>query len=77
MAGLNVLEDGEVVREVAYSLKQTCLELDIPLVFKASFDKANRSSVNSFRGPGLHKGLQVLEQIKQDLLSMKFTKIVL
>jgi 2-dehydro-3-deoxyphosphooctonate aldolase (KDO 8-P synthase) len=66
MSGLNVLEDIEVVREVAHSLKQTCVELDIPLIFKASFDKANRSSVNSFRGPGLQKGLQVLEQIKQD-----------
>jgi len=63
-AGMNVLESRELAFEVAESYVEVCGKLGIPYVFKASFDKANRSSVNSFRGPGLDKGLQILADIK-------------
>ena len=63
-AGMNVLESRELAFEVAESYVEVCGKLGIPYVFKASFDKANRSSVNSFRGPGLNKGLQILADIK-------------
>jgi len=62
--GMNVLESRELAFEVAESYVEVCRKLGIPYVFKASFDKANRSSVNSFRGPGLDKGLQILADIK-------------
>ena len=58
--GMNVLESRELAFEVAEAYVEACSKLGIPYVFKASFDKANRSSVNSFRGPGLEKGLQIL-----------------
>ncbi len=64
MAGLNVLEDVGLALEVAAHLKGVTGELGLPFVFKASFDKANRSSINSYRGPGLIEGLKVLEQVK-------------
>ena len=63
-AGMNVLESRELALEVAETYVEVCRKLGIPYVFKASFDKANRSSVNSFRGPGLDKGLQILADIK-------------
>ncbi|WP_018403462.1 3-deoxy-8-phosphooctulonate synthase [Marinobacter gelidimuriae] len=63
-AGMNVLESRELAFEVAETYVEVCRKLGIPYVFKASFDKANRSSVNSFRGPGLNKGLQILADIK-------------
>lgn len=62
--GINVLESRELALEVADSFQQVCSKLGIPLVFKASFDKANRSSVDSFRGPGLEKGLSWLQDVK-------------
>jgi len=62
--GMNVLESRELAFEVAESYVEVCRKLGIPYVFKASFDKANRSSVHSFRGPGLDKGLQILADIK-------------
>jgi 2-dehydro-3-deoxyphosphooctonate aldolase (KDO 8-P synthase) len=58
--GMNVLESPELAMEVAQAYVEATGKLGIPYVFKASFDKANRSSVNSFRGPGLEKGLQIL-----------------
>jgi 2-dehydro-3-deoxyphosphooctonate aldolase (KDO 8-P synthase) len=64
LAGPCVIESPELCFEVARSLKRTCLKLDIPYVFKASFDKANRTSGKSFRGPGLEEGLEVLYQIR-------------
>lgn len=64
LAGPCVIENQELCFEVASSLKRTCLKLDIPYVFKASFDKANRTSGKSFRGPGLEEGLEVLYQIR-------------
>lgn len=62
--GMNVLESRDLAFEVADAHVEVCAKLGIPYVFKASFDKANRSSVNSFRGPGLDKGLQILADIK-------------
>jgi len=66
IAGPCVIESEALVMEVAESLKRTCEELGIPLVFKASFDKANRSSIKSFRGPGLEDGLKVLERVRDN-----------
>ena len=66
IAGLNVLEDRKIIDEVATECKNVTQELDIPFIFKASYDKANRSSVNSFRGPGLDEGLEILNKLKSD-----------
>ena len=62
--GMNVLESRDLAMEIAETYIEICRKLDIPYVFKASFDKANRSSLHSFRGPGLEKGLQWLADIK-------------
>jgi 2-dehydro-3-deoxyphosphooctonate aldolase (KDO 8-P synthase) len=62
--GMNVLESRELALEVAAAYKGVTSKLGIPYVFKASFDKANRSSISSFRGPGLEKGLEILAEIK-------------
>ena len=62
--GMNVLESRELALRVAEHYVATCSKLGIPYVFKASFDKANRSSVNSFRGPGLEEGLRIFQDIK-------------
>ena len=64
MAGLNVLESEGLALETAEHLKGVCAELGLPYVFKASFDKANRSSIHSYRGPGLEEGLRVLQVVK-------------
>lgn len=64
-AGMNVLESRDLALRVAEEFKQVTDELGIPYVFKASFDKANRSSISSFRGPGLDKGLKWLAEIKE------------
>lgn len=63
--GMNVLEDRETALKVAEHFKTVTDRLQIPFVFKASFDKANRSSADSFRGPGLDAGLELLAEIKQ------------
>lgn len=62
--GMNVLESRELAFEIAEVYVEVCGKLQIPYVFKASFDKANRSSIRSFRGPGLEKGLTWLSDIK-------------
>ena len=62
--GLNVLESRDLAMDVAAVFVEVCQALGIPLVFKASFDKANRSSVHSFRGPSLEKGMQWLNDVK-------------
>jgi 2-dehydro-3-deoxyphosphooctonate aldolase (KDO 8-P synthase) len=67
IAGLNVLEDAELALETARTLKAACAELGLPFVFKASFDKANRSSIASYRGPGLKAGLEILRQVKAEV----------
>jgi 2-dehydro-3-deoxyphosphooctonate aldolase (KDO 8-P synthase) len=61
---LNVLEDEGLALETARHLKGVCADLGLPYVFKASFDKANRSSIHSYRGPGLAAGLRTLEKVK-------------
>jgi len=63
--GMNVLEDRDTAMKVAEAYVEVTGKLGIPYVFKASFDKANRSSVHSFRGPGLDEGLKLFEEIKQ------------
>jgi len=67
IAGPCVIEDEGLTREIAAEAKEITSELGIPFIFKASFDKANRSSIRSPRGPGIEKGLPVLEKIKADL----------
>ena len=64
MAGLNVLEDEALALEVCAELKSICADLGLPYIFKASFDKANRSSVSSYRGPGEADGLAMLTKLK-------------
>jgi len=64
IGGMNVIEGEEIVMEVAQAFVEVTSKLGIPYVFKASFDKANRSSITSFRGPGLDKGLAVLAEVK-------------
>ena len=66
MAGMNVLEDEGLAREIGQHLKGVCADLGLPYVFKASFDKANRSSIQSYRGPGLTEGLRILAKIKAE-----------
>lgn len=65
--GLNVLEDEGLALEVAQHLKSVAADLGLPFIFKASFDKANRSSIKSFRGPGVEAGLKILEKVKGEL----------
>ena len=62
--GMNVLESRDLALTIAETYVQVTQELGIPYIFKASFDKANRSSINSFRGPGLEEGLKILQEIK-------------
>ncbi|WP_304526298.1 3-deoxy-8-phosphooctulonate synthase [Halomonas sp. I5-271120] len=63
--GMNVLESREMALEVAERYVEVTGKLGIPYVFKASFDKANRSSIHSYRGPGLEKGLEILAEVKE------------
>ncbi|MCK2184613.1 3-deoxy-8-phosphooctulonate synthase [Halomonas getboli] len=63
--GMNVLESRELALEVAEAYVEVTGRLDMPYVFKASFDKANRSSIHSFRGPGLDRGLEILAEVKE------------
>jgi 2-dehydro-3-deoxyphosphooctonate aldolase (KDO 8-P synthase) len=67
IAGPCVIEDEETTIYIARYLKELSLELDFPFIFKASYDKANRTSINSFRGPGIITGLNILEKIKNEL----------
>jgi 2-dehydro-3-deoxyphosphooctonate aldolase (KDO 8-P synthase) len=67
IAGLNVLEDADLALHVARTLKTVCDELGLPFVFKASFDKANRSSITSYRGPGLAAGLEIFRRVKDEV----------
>ena len=64
IGGMNVLESADLAHEVASHYVEVCGRLGIPYVFKASFDKANRSSIHSYRGPGLEAGLKILQEIK-------------
>ncbi|MBP3038577.1 3-deoxy-8-phosphooctulonate synthase [Bacillaceae bacterium Marseille-Q3522] len=65
IAGPCVIEDESLVMETAGQLKEITEKLGIPFIFKASYDKANRSSIHSFRGPGLAGGIEVLKKVKE------------
>ncbi|WP_293645093.1 3-deoxy-8-phosphooctulonate synthase [Thiolapillus sp.] len=67
IAGTCVVESLQSALDTAAALKEITATLDIPLIYKSSFDKANRSSHESYRGPGIEEGLKVLEQVKKDL----------
>lgn len=64
--GMNVLENESLALRVAETYVNVCDQLDMPYVFKASFDKANRTSLRSFRGPGLEEGLKILARVKSE-----------
>lgn len=65
IAGPCVIEDRAITFKIAESLKKITLKAKVPLIFKASYDKANRTSIKSFRGPGIEKGLEILSEIKK------------
>jgi len=67
IAGPCVIESEELVYKVAGEMKSICQKLKLPYIFKASYDKANRTSLDSYRGPGLKKGLEMLANLKNDL----------
>ena len=67
LAGPCVIESEEHTLSIAASLQKIMRNCPFSLIFKASYDKANRSSIDSFRGPGLEKGLRILERIKNEL----------
>ena len=67
LAGPCVIEDYDRTLAIGKRAKAICDKLGVPYIFKASFDKANRSSFNSFRGPGIEEGLKILKSIKEEL----------
>ncbi len=67
IAGPCVIESADATLTIARTLKDYARELGLPLIFKASYDKANRTSVTSFRGPGLAKGLEILARVKDEV----------
>ena len=67
IGGINVLENFDLALNVGNIFKKACSELELDFIFKASFDKANRSSINSFRGPGINEGLKMLDKLKENL----------
>ncbi len=67
IAGPCVIESEELALSTAQELKTICEEVGVSLIYKSSFDKANRSSIDSFRGPGLEEGLKILERVKADI----------
>ncbi len=67
IAGPCVLESADLARHVAETMQEICSRLGISYVFKASFDKANRTSISSYRGPGIDQGLEILGRIRSEL----------
>ncbi|MCM8791903.1 MAG: 3-deoxy-8-phosphooctulonate synthase [Candidatus Omnitrophica bacterium] len=67
IAGPCVIESERLCLETAKRIKEITYKLDIPFIFKSSFDKANRLSLESFRGPGLEKGLEILNKVKEKI----------
>ncbi|MET0026858.1 MAG: 3-deoxy-8-phosphooctulonate synthase [Candidatus Thiodiazotropha sp.] len=67
IAGPCVIESEQLALDTAGELKALCGELGIPFIYKSSFDKANRSSVESYRGPGMEQGLQILEKVRAEI----------
>src|SRR3990172_9532737 len=66
IAGPCVIESEEHVCRMAKAIQSVANRLKIPLIFKSSFDKANRTSIHSYRGPGLEKGLQALRRVREE-----------
>src|SRR5258706_14468114 len=75
IAGPCVVESEQLQMDVAGQLKEITSELGIPFIFKSSYDKANRSSGKSFRGPGMKEGLRILAKVKKDLKVLIFTAV--
>ena len=67
IAGPCVIESEQLALDTAAELKDICARLEIPFIYKSSFDKANRSSGESFRGPGFDEGLRILAQVKRQV----------
>lgn len=67
IAGPCVIEDEDITYYTAQRLKEVCIDVGLPFIFKSSYDKANRTSLSSYRGPGIDKGLRVLYDIKSKL----------
>ena len=67
IAGPCVIESRELAMETAGRLKEIAARVGVPFVYKSSFDKANRSSIGSFRGPGVEEGLAILADVKREL----------
>ncbi len=67
IAGPCVIESEQLALDTAGELKAICAELGIPFIYKSSFDKANRTSVESYRGPGIEAGLKILQKVKQQI----------
>ena len=67
IAGPCVIEDENKILELAAKIKEITVELNIPFVFKASYDKANRTSIDSYRGPGITEGLKILSRVKETI----------
>ena len=66
IAGPCVIESRDIVFKTAENLKSICERLKLPFIFKSSYDKANRTSINSFRGHGIEEGLEILSQVKKE-----------
>ena len=66
ISGPCVIENEAVTLKVAHFLRKTGQDLDIPVIFKTSYDKANRTSLNSFRGPGIDEGLEIIRKVKEE-----------
>ncbi|MCG7906279.1 MAG: 3-deoxy-8-phosphooctulonate synthase, partial [Candidatus Thiodiazotropha taylori] len=67
IAGPCVIESEQLAMDSAGELKALCEGLQIPFIYKSSFDKANRSSAESYRGPGMEQGMQILQKVRQEL----------
>lgn len=68
IAGPCVIESEELALQTATELKDICERLGIAFIYKSSFDKANRSSSKSFRGPGIEQGLKILQRVKDEVV---------
>ena len=75
IGGMNVIEGRDIIMQVADAFRTVTDDLGIPFVFKASFDKANRSSISSFRGPGLDEGLEILAEVKSRISAPILTDV--
>ncbi len=67
IGGINVLENYALTYDSALHIKEVCKKISIPFIFKASYDKANRSSIYSYRGPGIDKGISIFKKLKEEL----------